>query len=95
MEITKQEVERIASLSMLYVSQEDVEMLKSNLEAILTHAKKLDELDTDGVEPTTYILKQRNVFREDEPKDGGDHDALLKNAPEVEDGAFSVPKGVE
>ena len=95
MKITKEEVEKMASLSMFYVTEEDKEMLRSNLETIINHVKKLDELDTEGVEPTTYILKQRNVFRKDEPAPRGDQEKLLRNAPEKDEGCFIVPKVVE
>ena len=95
MKITIEEVEKMASLSMFYVTDEDKEMLRSNLEAIINHVKKLDELDTQGVEPTTYILKQRNVFRQDEPAPRRNQEELLRNAPEQDDGCFIVPKVVE
>ena len=93
--ITIEEVEKMASLSMIYVTDEDKEMLRHNLETIINHAEKLDELDTEGVEPTTYILKQRNIFRKDEPAQRGDQQKLLRNAPEEEEGCFIVPKVVE
>ena len=67
MRVTLEEVERIASLSMLSLDEEKKKMLQKNLDDILGHAQKLNELDTEGVEPTSYILKQQNVVREDVP----------------------------
>ena len=62
MKITIKDVEHVAALSMLYVSEEDKLGLQKNLDDIIAHVQKLNELDTDGVEPTTYILPQKNIF---------------------------------
>lgn len=93
--VSIEEVEKIASLSMLYVSEDDKKMLQESLETILAHAQRLNELDTENVKPTTYILKQQNVFREDEILPAREREELLKNAPEKEDGYFIVPQVVE
>lgn len=95
MRVSMEEVEKIASLSMLYVSDADKKMLQESLDRILEHAEKLNELDTENVVPTTYILKQQNVFREDEASPAMNRDELLCNAPEQEDGYFIVPQVVE
>lgn len=95
MRVTLEEVERIASLSMLSLDEEKKKMLRKNLDDILGHAQKLNELDTDGVEPTSYILKQQNVVREDIPGKIWKREDMLKNAPEKEDGFFTVPKVVD
>ncbi len=95
MRVTIEEVEKIASLSMLSLTDEKKKMMQKNLEDILEHAKKLDELDTDGVEPTSYILQQQNVVREDKPGEVFLREDMLKNAPEQQDGFFVVPKTVE
>jgi aspartyl-tRNA(Asn)/glutamyl-tRNA(Gln) amidotransferase subunit C len=95
MRISIEEVEKMASLSMLYVSDEDKKMLQSSLESILSHAQRLNELDTENVEPTTYILKQQNVYREDQTTRKQSREELLRNAPEKEDGYFIVPQVVE
>lgn len=96
MKITIKDVEHVATLSMLYVSEEDKLSLQKNLDDIIAHVQKLEELDTDGVEPTTYILPQKNIFREDCVKEKEiSREELLKNAPAQEDGYFLVPKVVE
>lgn len=95
MKVSLEEVDRIASLSMLSLTQEKRLMLQQNLSDILEHAERLNELDTEGVEPTTYILKQENVLRADKPGKEWERIELLKNAPEKEDGYFAVPKVVE
>ncbi len=95
MRVTKEEVERIASLSMLSLDDEKKQMIQKNLDDILAHAEKLNELDTEGVEPTSYILKQQNVVRKDEPGKVWEREDMLKNASEREDGCFVVPKVVD
>lgn len=95
MRVSLEEVDRIASLSMLKLDDEKRHMLQQNLDEILEHAERLNELDTQGVEPTTYILQQQNVLREDKQGDVWEREQLLKNAPEKEDGCFLVPKVVE
>jgi len=95
MRVTLEEVEKIASLSMLSLDDEKKKMLQKNLDDILGHAEKLNELDTEGVEPTSYILKQQNVVRKDAPGKVWDREDMLKNAPEQEEGCFVVPKVVD
>ncbi len=95
MRVTLEEVDRIASLSMLSLNGQTRLMLQENLDDILGHAERLNELDTEGVEPTTYILAQRNVLREDAQGKEWRRDDMLKNAPQSEDGCFIVPKVVE
>lgn len=96
MKITIKDVEHVAALSMLYVSEEDKLGLQKNLDDIIAHVQKLNELDTDGVEPTTYILPQKNIFREDAVRETNiAREELLANAPAQEDGYFLVPKVVE
>lgn len=95
MKVSLEEVDRIASLSMLSLTEDKRLMLQQNLSDILEHAERLNELDTEGVEPTTYILRQANVLRADNPGKRWERKELLKNAPEKEDGYFAVPKVVE
>lgn len=95
MRVSIEEVEKIASLSMLYVTDADKKMLQESLETILDHAQRLNDLDTKDVIPTTYILKQQNIMREDEIIPSMEREELLKNAPEKEDGYFIVPQVVE
>ena len=95
MRVTIEDVEKIASLSMLSQSDDKKKMMQRDLDNILEHAEKLNELDTDGVEPTSYILKQQNVVREDIPGKVWQREDMLKNAPETDEGCFVVPKVVD
>ena len=62
---------------------------------MLDYVDKLNELDTDGVEPMSHVFPVNNVFREDIVTNGDDREGILKNAPERKEGAFVVPKTVE
>lgn len=95
MKVTQEDVERAASLSMLAFDAESKAEIQRDLAAVLAHVEKLNELDTDGVEPTSYILEQQNVLREDVGGRQWSRDQMLRNAPEKEDGYFAVPKVVE
>lgn len=90
-----QDVEKVASLSMIHFSEEEKLQLQEDLSNIIAHVEKLNELDTEGVEPTTYILSQQNILREDIPQENMDRDTLMANAPQKDEGCFIVPKVVE
>ena len=96
MKVTVDDVKKMAALSMLNIDESKLEEFRKNLEAILEHVMKLNELDTEGIEPTTYILDQKNIFREDIPEENKfDKESLLKNAPKREGDFFIVPRVVE
>ena len=95
MEVTRKDAERVASLSMLTFDDMELEEIRRNLEAVLTHVEKLNSLDTADVEPTSYILEQQNVLRRDQAGPVWKRSEMLGNAPEREDGYFAVPKVVE
>jgi aspartyl-tRNA(Asn)/glutamyl-tRNA(Gln) amidotransferase subunit C len=62
---------------------------------MLDYIDKLNELDTEGVEPMSHVFSMNNVFREDAVVNGDDRENILANAPEQKDGAFKVPRTVE
>lgn len=92
---TKIDVAYVARLSRLLLTEEEQARYGKDLAAILDYAAKLDELDTENVEPTAHVLPIHNVLREDRSRPSFDRDKLLKNAPERADGCFKVPKVVE
>jgi aspartyl-tRNA(Asn)/glutamyl-tRNA(Gln) amidotransferase subunit C len=94
-EITKQEVEKVAKLARLAISSSEQEAFARQLSQILTHVEKLNQYDTTGVEPTTTVLGQVNVFREDAVRPSLPVDLALANAPEREADGFRVPKIIE
>ena len=95
MKITEKEVEYVAKLARLYVSEEEKAKLTKDMSAIIEFADTLSKIDTDGVAPAAHAIPVQNVFRKDVVKDSYKRDDILKNAPEKEAGCFSVPKVVE
>lgn len=92
MSLSKDEVEHIAKLGRLELSEEEKELYPKTLSDILDYVGALNELDTSKVEPMTGALEFVNVVRPDEMKKEIPKDELLKNAPDVEDGMVKVPK---
>jgi aspartyl-tRNA(Asn)/glutamyl-tRNA(Gln) amidotransferase subunit C len=91
MSISKEQVEHVAKLARLTLSEEEKTVFTSQLNDILQFAGKLNELDTDQVEPTSHIYPVVNVMREDETKPSLDRGKALLNAPDQRDGLFRVP----
>ncbi len=89
------EVEKIAALSRLRLSEQEKKMYQKHLEAILQVAQQLDKLDTADVPPTAHIQGIVNVLRPDKVVPSMDNSQLLANAPEKQSGCFIVPKVVE
>ena len=95
MEITKQEVEKVAKLARLQVTEAEKDAFTKQLSQILTHVEKLKQYDTKGIEPTSTVLGQVNVFREDIVRPSLPAEQALANAPEREADGFCVPKIIE
>jgi len=95
MEITKEQVEHVARLARLEVSDDEKTVFARQLSGILTHIDQLKGLDTAGVEPTATVLPADNVFREDEVRPSLTQEQALANAPDQADGFFRVPKILE
>jgi aspartyl-tRNA(Asn)/glutamyl-tRNA(Gln) amidotransferase subunit C len=92
MKITPQEVTHVANLARLHMSQEEVEEMTRQLDDILTYVAKLNELDTEGVVPTTHTISIVNAFREDEVKPSLEREETLANAPRQNGESFVVPR---
>lgn len=95
MSLSREEVEHIAHLARLELTEEEKERYRQQLSAILEYAARLQALDTRGIPPTASVLPPRSVLRPDEPRPGLTREALLRNAPQVEDGQFRVPPVLE
>jgi aspartyl-tRNA(Asn)/glutamyl-tRNA(Gln) amidotransferase subunit C len=95
MKISRQEVEHVAKLARLELSEQEQEKLTDQLSNILTYVEKLNELDTKGIEPTSHVLDIRNVMREDRGVPGLAQDRALANAPDKASGHYKVPKIIE
>ena len=92
MNITEQEVIKVANLARLRLSPEEVGPVTEQLDRILGYVAKLNEINTEGVEPTTHALAITNAFREDEQKESLPRDDALANAPRQNEEAFIVPR---
>ena len=95
MDITQKEVEHVAKLAQLELSEDEKGIFTRQLSAILTYMDQLKTLDTRGVEPTMTVLPTENVFRDDEVRPSLPQARALANAPEQADGFFRVPRILE
>src|SRR5258708_25330749 len=97
MKITKKDVEHVARLARLALSEEEKERYTAQLEGILEYIDKLNKADTANVPPTSHVLPMANVWREDqvEPKRVASQQDILKNAPEADGPFFKVKKVIE
>ena len=91
MSLSPQEVEHIAKLARLQLTDEQKERYRGQLEAILDHVAKLQELDTENIPPTASVSVAQMPLRADEPRPGLSRDDLLKNAPKQDDDQFQIP----
>ncbi len=94
MKITKDEVLYVAHLARLDLDEESIEKFAGQIDQILGYIEKLNQVDTQGIKPTSHAISLTNAFRDDEEREHIERDLALANAPEKEDGQFVVPKVV-
>ncbi len=90
MKLDLAQVEHIAELAKLSLSDEEKALYQEQLSAILDYAERLQAVDTSAISPTATVLPLRNVLRADEPRPSMNRDDVLANAPRTEDGCFAV-----
>ena len=90
MKLTLAQVEHIAELARLSLSDEEKALYQGQLSAILEYAERLQAVDTSMIPPTATVLPLRNVMRADEPRDSMSREDVLTNAPQVEADCFQV-----
>ena len=95
MAITRDQVEYVAHLSRLRLTDEQKARFVEQLDSILQYVDKLNELDTAQIEPLVHIAERINVFREDTPTPSLPHGEALANAPDRGDGCFRVPRIID
>jgi aspartyl-tRNA(Asn)/glutamyl-tRNA(Gln) amidotransferase subunit C len=95
MSLTLEEVEHIADLARLHLTEAEKARFRQQLSAILDYVAQLQALDTTGIPPTSSVLPPRSVLRLDEPCPGLATESLLSNAPQVESDQFRVPPVLE
>ena len=91
----KMDIEKVARLARLELSETEKSTLGNQLEQILTYMEQLNRIDTAGVEPTSHAIPIQNAFREDEAKPSFSREEVLGTAPEEGDGHFKVPRIIE
>ena len=92
MKITPEKVDQLAALARLKFEGEEKEQIRQDLEKILVMCEKLNEVNTDGVEPLIYMTDTKNYLREDKVEQQMTHEEALKNAPKKDSDFFRVPK---
>jgi aspartyl-tRNA(Asn)/glutamyl-tRNA(Gln) amidotransferase subunit C len=94
--ISVSDVKKLAKLSSLHVSDDEVAHLQAELNHILEYVEQLNSIDTDNVEPTYQVTGLTSVTREDKVIDYGiSNEDLLKNAPDTQNGQIKVPRVIE
>jgi aspartyl-tRNA(Asn)/glutamyl-tRNA(Gln) amidotransferase subunit C len=89
--IDREQVLHVARLARLRLTDEEVERMASELSGILEHVEHINELDLDGVEPTSHVVAVENVLRPDEARPSWPREQVLERAPDPAGGSFRVP----
>ena len=95
MKLSSSEVEYVAHLARLEITDAEKEKFTAQLNDILLYIDKLNELDTKGVDPMSHAIAVTNAFREDQVKDSIGTENSLANAPDARGEFFRVPKVIE
>jgi aspartyl-tRNA(Asn)/glutamyl-tRNA(Gln) amidotransferase subunit C len=89
--IEREQVLHVARLARLKLTEDEVDRMAGEMSKILEHVEKMNELDLDGVEPTSHVIELQNVLRDDVPRDGLPRERALDQAPDGAQGGFRVP----
>ena len=95
MKLNKDTIQKIAHLARLEFDPKGEKQMLHDMEEILTWVEKLDELDTENIQPLTHVSQEINVYRDDEVKGESSRENALHNAPKKDDAYFRVPKVLE
>jgi aspartyl-tRNA(Asn)/glutamyl-tRNA(Gln) amidotransferase subunit C len=95
MKITNEKIDQLAHLSRLEFDSNEQMKIKADLENILVLCEKLNEVNTDGIEPLIYMTDTENNVREDNVKQEFNREQLLSNAPKKDSDYFRVPKVID
>ena len=93
--ISEETIDYVGILAKLFLTDEEKEQARSDMQKMLDYIDKLNELDTSDIEPMSHVFDFDNVFREDVVTNTDDRDNMLANAPQEYDGRYQVPKTVE
>jgi aspartyl-tRNA(Asn)/glutamyl-tRNA(Gln) amidotransferase subunit C len=89
--IDREQVLHVARLARLHLDEDEIDRMSRELSSVLDHIEKVSELDLDGVEPTSHVVKLENVLRPDEPRPSWPSERVLESAPDVARSGFRVP----
>ncbi len=89
--IDRDQVLHVAKLARLRLSDEEVDRMAGELSSILEHVERIDELDLEGVAPTSHVIEVENVLRPDEPRESWPREKVLEPAPDAAADGFRVP----
>lgn len=90
--ISDETIEYVGILAKLELSDDEKEQAKKDMGRMLDYIDKLNELDTESIDPMSHVFPVDNVFREDVVTNGDDREQMLANAPQKKDGTYMVPK---
>lgn len=90
--ITRDDVEHISWLASIKITDEEKDEFVGQFNSILEYFHQLDEVETEGIEPTYRVVDLANIFREDKTSRSLSQDEALKNAPRRENGYFKSPR---
>lgn len=89
--IDREQVLHVARLARLELHDDEVERMASELSSVLGHIEKIEELNLEGVRPTSHVVEVENALRADVPHESLPREVALANAPAVQDDGFLVP----
>ena len=89
--IDRDQVLHVARLARLELTEEEIGRMSTELSVILEHVERMNQLDLDGVEPTSHVVSLSNVLRPDEPRPSAERERILAGAPDPAEGALRVP----
>lgn len=92
MNITRKDIEKLAHLSRLELTEEELVAMESDMNKMLQFVDKINALNLEGIEPLAYMSDEVNVLRADDVKQDISHEDALKNAPDKDTDYFRVPK---
>ena len=95
MAISREQVEHVAHLARLGLSDDETNRLEQQLSQILGHMQMIDQLDTSAIPPTAQVIPLRNVLRDDEVRGSFESEDILQNAPRRQGDFFLVPPILE
>ncbi|MBK98429.1 MAG: Asp-tRNA(Asn)/Glu-tRNA(Gln) amidotransferase GatCAB subunit C [Balneola sp.] len=95
MSVSKEEVQYVAGLAKLHLSEEEISILSRDMNAILGYMELLNNLDTSDVEPLEHVIELSKTYRADKAHEPLTHEKALKNAPDADSDYFRVPKVIE